>query len=151
MPGRESCGSVPRCGLPPFDPLRGSRACRHACRLELPSRLPSREAGTCNLHSDCCQTVPNFPRLRALALFGRRPLQRGVSLVIPATKNLHRNRHGVYNLFFAGGLRPRGCSSALSGARHLFGLDQYGTDVLKGRGDARRNEGDKPTDTPAAS
>ena len=30
------------------------------------------------------------PRLRALALFGRRPLQRVVSLVIPATKNLHK-------------------------------------------------------------
>jgi hypothetical protein len=26
-----------------------------------------------------------------LALFGRRPLQRVVSLVIPATKNLHNN------------------------------------------------------------
>jgi hypothetical protein len=28
-----------------------------------------------------------------LALFGRRPLQRVVSLVIPATKNLHNNGH----------------------------------------------------------
>jgi hypothetical protein len=91
MPKRESCGSAPRCGLPLFDPLLGSGACRHACRLEVPSCLPSRAAPTCNPHSACCQPVPNRPRLRALALFGRRPLQRVVSLVIPATKNLHNN------------------------------------------------------------
>ena len=39
------------------------------------------------------QPAPNSPRLRALALFGRRPLQRVVSLVIPASKNLHKSRH----------------------------------------------------------
>jgi hypothetical protein len=36
--------------------------------------------------------VPNFPRLRALALFGRRPPQRVEEFVMPASKNLHMNR-----------------------------------------------------------
>jgi hypothetical protein len=40
-----------------------------------------------------CQTVPNFPRLRALALFGRRPPQRADSHVMPATENQHKLRH----------------------------------------------------------
>jgi len=31
--------------------------------------------------------VPNFPRLRALALFGRRPPQRVEGFVMPASKN----------------------------------------------------------------
>jgi len=97
MPERESCGSVLRCRLPPFDPLLGSRACRHACRFELPSRLPSREAGTCNLHSDCCRTVPDFPRLRALALFGRRTPQRVDRPSLPASKNLHRLGRGDHS------------------------------------------------------
>ncbi len=42
------------------------------------------------------QPAPNFPRLRALALFGRRPPECEAPLVIPASKNLHmtgRNRH----------------------------------------------------------
>jgi hypothetical protein len=37
------------------------------------------------------QPVPNFPRLRALALFGRRPPQRVDSLLMPASENLHRS------------------------------------------------------------
>jgi hypothetical protein len=36
--------------------------------------------------------VPNLPRLRALALFGRRPPQRVEGLVMPASKNLHKKR-----------------------------------------------------------
>src|SRR6202043_2358692 len=36
--------------------------------------------------------VPHFPRLRALALFGRRPPQRVDSLVMPASENLHGRR-----------------------------------------------------------
>jgi hypothetical protein len=67
-----------------------------------------------------------------------------------ATKSA-KNRHSVYNLFFAGGLRPRECSSALSGTRHLFGLDHCDIDVLKRREDAHCNEGDKPTDMLGAS
>jgi hypothetical protein len=34
--------------------------------------------------------VPHFPRFRALALFGRRPQERVDSVVIPASKNLHK-------------------------------------------------------------
>ena len=34
--------------------------------------------------------VPNFPRLRALALFGRRSPPRVEGFVMPASKNLHR-------------------------------------------------------------
>jgi hypothetical protein len=34
--------------------------------------------------------VPNLPRLRALALFGRRPAQPDERIVIPASKNLHK-------------------------------------------------------------
>ena len=33
--------------------------------------------------------VPHFPRFRALALFGRRPLQRGRVSLLPAAENLH--------------------------------------------------------------
>jgi hypothetical protein len=36
-------------------------------------------------------SVPNFPRLRALALFGRRPPQRVEEFVMPASKNLHNS------------------------------------------------------------
>src|SRR5258708_7101450 len=36
--------------------------------------------------------VPHFPRLRALALFGRRPPQLVDSLVMPASENLHTGR-----------------------------------------------------------
>ena len=37
--------------------------------------------------------VPNFPRLLALALFGRRPANPAGRLVIPASKNLHNSGH----------------------------------------------------------
>jgi hypothetical protein len=36
--------------------------------------------------------VPNFPRLRALALFGRRPVERAALSLLPASKNQHRSR-----------------------------------------------------------
>ena len=97
MPKRKSCGSVLRCKLPTFDSLQGFPACTHARRLAVPLRLRSKAAVTSNLHSARCQPVPNFPRLRALALFGRRPHQRAVSLAIPATKNLHNSgRSAIY-------------------------------------------------------
>jgi hypothetical protein len=40
-------------------------------------------------------SVPYLPRLRALALFGRRPSERGDSLGMPASENLHRNGSGA--------------------------------------------------------
>jgi hypothetical protein len=46
--------------------------------------------------------VPNFPQLRALALFGRRPPQRVDSLLMPASENLHNfglMRRGKRSLF----------------------------------------------------
>src|SRR5271166_688789 len=36
--------------------------------------------------------APNFPRLRALALFGRRPPEQEAHLLMPASKNLHKSR-----------------------------------------------------------
>jgi hypothetical protein len=39
-----------------------------------------------------------LPRLRALALFGRRPLQRVDSLLMPASENLHNRRHSPSNM-----------------------------------------------------
>src|SRR5208283_3176723 len=35
--------------------------------------------------------APNFPRLRALALSGRRPPEQEAPLVMPASKNLHKS------------------------------------------------------------
>ena len=58
----------------------------------LACRSSSRSAPTLNPHSTRCQPVPNFPRLRALALFGRRPPQRVDSLLMPASENLHNNQ-----------------------------------------------------------
>jgi hypothetical protein len=37
--------------------------------------------------------VPNLPRLRALALFGRRPPECDAPLVMPASKNQNIRRH----------------------------------------------------------
>ena len=48
----------------------------------LASRPPSSSAPTHNPHSTRCQPAPNCPRLRALALFGRRFAERAEGLVI---------------------------------------------------------------------
>ena len=50
---------------------------------------------TSNPHSARCPPVPNLPRLRALALFGRRPPEHVAPLVMPASKNLHTNGRSV--------------------------------------------------------
>src|SRR6267154_1085606 len=74
--------------------------CARTPKLCMPSRpihpsknyyaaLKSRTAA--NLHSPAAPPVPYFPRLRALALFGRRPPQRVDSLFMPASENLHNN------------------------------------------------------------
>ena len=44
--------------------------------------------------------VPNFPRLRALALFGRRPVERAGLSLLPASKNLHnKGSHSLVEAF----------------------------------------------------
>ena len=53
------------------------------------SRLPSRAAPVLNPLSACCLAGAQLPRLRALALFGRRPVQRAERFVVPASKNQH--------------------------------------------------------------
>ena len=70
-----------------------------SCRsILLAPRPPSRSPPTYDPHSTRCQPVPNFPRLRALALFGRRSPQRVDSLVMPASENLHNSRHATARL-----------------------------------------------------
>ena len=54
----------------------GSLVCRDTRRLVLASRLPSRAAPALIPIARAAKPVPNLPRLRALALFGRRPVGR---------------------------------------------------------------------------
>ena len=111
MPKRRSCGSVLRlsnqCGpsihqppvagvhAPPECPLHapGSVPHTHRGRLAPASRPASRPARTLNPHSGPPGRVPNLPRLRALALFGRRPPECDAPLVMPASKNQHTSGH----------------------------------------------------------
>jgi len=44
-------------------------------------------------HSARCLAGANFPRLRALALFGRRPVERADRPSLPASKNQHNGGH----------------------------------------------------------
>jgi hypothetical protein len=64
--------------------------------------------------------VPHFPRFRALALVGRRPLQRVDSIVMPASENLNIKRH----LFASGKIAAlmRSVPRDSSGATGAFGL-----------------------------
>jgi hypothetical protein len=78
MPKRKSCGSVLRSELPPLVPMPSSNR-PTASLVHTACRSPDRKRvrrGHQNLCSARCQPVPNTPRLRALALFGRRPPQR---------------------------------------------------------------------------
>jgi len=45
-----------------------------------------------HLIAPAAEPVPNFPRLRALALFGRRPVERAGLSLLPASKNQHKAR-----------------------------------------------------------
>ncbi len=86
---------APRCPL--HSPgLTCMRACTSpragaASTIEIASNIRS------PWHSLLCR-VPYFPRLRALALFGRRPPPRVDSLVMPASENLHNRRHSPSNM-----------------------------------------------------
>src|SRR6516165_6014308 len=53
---------------------------------------PSRSSLTSNPHSAAAQPGPNFPRLRALALFGRLTAERAKSLVIASVQKPAQNR-----------------------------------------------------------
>jgi len=112
MPKREICGSVLRCGLPtlyPVPPINpptpvDAPACPPRCPLHSPGlpcmqtctssgvvlarhhREQRRHAIPIALAASHCPTARDFVPWR---FFGRRPLQRVVSLVIAATKNLH--------------------------------------------------------------
>ena len=68
-----------------------SPECRCAGRILSASYPSSNSAPPSNPHSAVAPPVPNLPRLRALALFGRRPPQRVEEFVMPASKNLHRS------------------------------------------------------------
>src|SRR5262252_2441631 len=46
-----------------------------------------------NPHSTRGTAAAHIPRFRALALFGRRPLERVDNPTIPASENLHNRRH----------------------------------------------------------
>src|SRR5271166_5287517 len=91
---RALMGSTP----PPRSPLRASRprTAPYPGRLAPASRPPSYPARQSNPHSaGRPRGAPNFPRLRALALFGHRPPEQEAPLVMPASKNLHKVRHLV--------------------------------------------------------
>ena len=91
-PVRRSPVDALRAGAEMPTALSRPRVCRHRGAVLLACRPSSRSAPTYDPHSTRCQPVPNFPRLRALALFGRRPPQRVDSLLMPASENLHKNR-----------------------------------------------------------
>jgi hypothetical protein len=61
---------------------------RHQGGVVLAFRPPSRLSADINPHSARCQPLPNCPRLRALALFQRRPPERVVRSSWPASENL---------------------------------------------------------------
>ena len=62
----------------------------------LASRPPSSSAPTHNPHSTRCQPAPNCPRLRALALFGRRFAERAEGLVIAGVQKPAQNLRRTY-------------------------------------------------------
>jgi hypothetical protein len=79
-PFSNTCAITPKLCLP-SGPIRPSK------------NYPALKSRTRGQTAPTAPPVPHFPRLRALALFGRRPPQRVVSLVMPASENLHTSRH----------------------------------------------------------
>src|SRR5260370_13406863 len=57
--------------------------------MRLTKNYPASKSHPRGLKALAAPPVPHFPRLRALALFGRRPPQLVDSLVMPASENLH--------------------------------------------------------------
>ena len=106
--------------------LPTSPACRHAARILPGSRPPSRSAPASIPIALAAQPVPDFPRLRALALFGRRTAERAeMSRYCRRPKTLYgacrcqeKTRHALSH--FVTSLdciaaRLLSCSAALSG------------------------------------
>jgi hypothetical protein len=71
--------------------LPTARVCAPPAAVLLTCRPQSSPALTSNPHSARRSASADFPRLRALALFDRRPLQRVDSQFIPATENMHNS------------------------------------------------------------
>ena len=101
---RNGCGMCCFCHAQPFEITRAKniknplvqRSCQNA---EVVEAFCSRRVHHRDRHQ---HTIPialaalpgaTLPRLRALALFGRRPPQRVDSLLMPASENLHRSGH----------------------------------------------------------
>src|SRR5258708_10030890 len=68
-----------------FYPRRGADPGAGACRRHTHPGVGRRHKTPI---APAAPPVPNLPRLRALALFGRRPPQRVEGVVMPASKNL---------------------------------------------------------------
>ena len=100
---RNGCGMCCFCHAQPFEITRAKniknplvqRSCQNA---EVVEAFCSRRVHHRDRHQ---HTIPialaalpgaTLPRLRALALFGRRPPQRVDSLLMPASENLHKSR-----------------------------------------------------------
>ena len=120
MPKRESCGSLLRCRLPPFDPLRGFPACTHARRLGLPLRPRSRASVTCNLHSARCPAHAKLPATSCLGAFwtpadGVRGPSRHCRRPKTCTKDA--GRPSVRHLIIAGVQKPAQCTKSLRSSR----------------------------------
>src|SRR6516225_9621298 len=113
-------------------PIAGSppRLSTHPDRFLAVLHPPSRSALTSNPHSARCPAGPNFPRLRALALFGRLSAQRAQTLVIAGVqKPAHFRRcrsfpenSGVARKFHE--FLPGSELFLIPGARHFVQLDE---------------------------
>ena len=101
---RNGCGMCCFCHAQPFEITRAKNIkntlSQHSCQnAKVVEAFCSRRVHHRDRHQ---HTIPialaalpgaTLPRLRALALFGRRPPQRVDSLLMPASENLHRSRH----------------------------------------------------------
>ena len=106
---RNGCGMCCFCHAQPFEITRakniknplGQRSCQNAKVVEA---FCSRRVHHRDRHQHtiliALAALPGatLPRLRALALFGRRSPQRVDSLVMPASENLHTSGHSITSL-----------------------------------------------------
>src|SRR6516164_7315949 len=92
-------------------PIAGSppRLSTHPDRFLAAFHPPSRSALTSNPHSLAAQPGPNFPRLRALALFGRLSAERAETLVAGVQKPAQLQTSNILT-FPSAAARNRGAS-----------------------------------------